>query len=70
MGKMVFKHTDDGWKSLKGGKEVISGRVTTVERIEFFHRVRGMKPARSVSERIRELINADVKKWRKGKGKK
>ena len=70
MGKMVFKHTDDGWKSLTGGKEVIAGRAYSFEKQAFHDRVLALRPKRSVSERIRELINADVKKWRKGKGKK
>ena len=52
------------------GKIVVASRVEVDEYVDFHSRVNKMRPKRSVSQRIRELMNADVKKWRKGKGKK
>ena len=52
------------------GMDVIAGRAAISEILDFKRRVSVMRPKRTVSERLRELMNADVKKWRKGKGKK
>ena len=45
---------------------VLSGRVEAHELMAFHDRVAHMKPKRSASVRIQQLVQADLKKWRKG----
>jgi len=52
-----------GKESLMQG--VMCARVTGDERVQFTARVHKMKPPRSVSARIRELIIQDIKKGAK-----